>query len=169
MRNLEECRQLPALADTVWAERTLVERLLYKLVTAKLILAADLRRYVPQALEEVEDIVGQLWAAEDRRVIALGAVATEWRVRPDELTLGHLAEEAPEPWSSMFADHHQAFAEMTSEIEQTAADNRRLANTALASIQTSLGNLTGVQPSTYTAQGAAASGPVRPTTIDQAM
>jgi hypothetical protein len=131
-------RTLPVLADAIWTERRQVEHLLYKLSTARLVLAADQRRHVPRALEEVEHAMELLSSAEVRRDQALAEVATAWNTPEAELTLERLAGDAPEPWASMFGEHTTALRELTEDIERVAADNRRLASSALVGVRTAL-------------------------------
>lgn len=169
MRTIEECRHLPSLAETLWTERHLVEHLLYKLVSAKLVLAADDRRFVSQALDEVDRVVELLSEAEHARTTAVEAVASDWGVTPGEVTLGELAAESPEPWGSMFDEHRIAFDRMTAEIERTADENRRLASVALRDIRESLGALSGPQTQTYTAQGQPGGYETVPTRVDRVL
>lgn len=162
--------RLEALADTLWAERHLVEFLLYKLTVAKLILAADERRFVSVALSEVERIIGNLREAEADRNRAVADVARDWDRPAAEITLGVLAEEAPEPMRSVFDDHHRGFNELSVEIEETAAENRRLASGALNSIQAAIEALTGpATTATYDAAGRTRGGTVAPTQWDQVL
>lgn len=162
--------RLEALADTLWAERHVVEFLLYKLTVAKLLLAADERRFVTAALSEVEQVVGRLRDAEERRQAALSAVAAEWRRPPANVTLSVLAEETSEPMRGVFEDHRRGFQELSVEIEETAAENRRLASGSLNSIQQALGALTGGdQTPTYTAKGRTQSPTVGPTQWDRSL
>ena len=165
MKRPAAVRDLEALADTLWAERRVVEYLLFKLITAKLILAADERRFVASALEEVDRIVQTLRATEVQRAAALDAVARNWGVAGDALTLRELAERAREPMASVFRDHQVAFAELASEIEETARGNRRLASASLAHVRETIDALAGSAASqTYTAIGChqdAARTPVR--------
>jgi hypothetical protein len=161
---------LQALTDTLWSERQVVELLLYKLVCAKLLLAADERRFVAMALDEVERVVAALRETEVRRSMAVAQVAAGWGVPVDDLTLGRLAREAPEPWREIFRDHHEAFGALAREIDEAAEENRRLASAGLGRIHETMDMLTG-QPAqgTYDAQGrahATATGPVR---IDAAL
>lgn len=161
---------LEALADTLWAERHVVHYLLFKLVTARLVLAADERRFVGLALDEVERMMDSLREAELRREMALEEVATAWGADPAELTLSSLAERSPEPLRSVFADHRDAFLGLAQEIEETAADNRRLASTALDHVQQSLDSLTGPERGqTYTAQGRPARPTTAPTRLDRVL
>lgn len=160
--------RLEALADTLWAERHLVEFLLYKLTVAKLLLVADERRFVSAALSEVEQVVGRLREAEQRRTDALSAVAVEWRRPPAEVTLAVLAEETEEPMRGVFADHRKGFFELSAEIEETAAENRRLASGSLNAIQQALEALTGAPAGpTYTASGRTEAPQAGPSQWDQ--
>lgn len=162
--------RLEALADTLWAERHVVEFLLYKLTVAKLLLVADERRFVSAALSEVEQVVGRLREAEERRQAALTAVANEWRRPANEVTLSVLADETSEPMRGVFEDHRKGFLELSVEIEETAAENRRLASGSLNSIQQALGALTGgPQTPTYTATGRTQSPDVGPTQWDRSL
>lgn len=162
--------RLEALADTLWAERHVVEFLLYKLTVAKLLLVADERRFVSAALSEVEQVVARLRDAEDRRQAALAAVAAEWRRPAADVTLSVLAEETAEPMRGVFDDHRKGFLELSLEIEETAAENRRLATGSLNSIQEALDALTGTAAGpTYTASGRAQSPHVGPSQWDQTL
>lgn len=143
MRTAEECRHLSTLADTLWVERHLVEHLRYKLVSARLLLAADERRFVPRAVTEVDQVMARLWAAEAERDRAVTRVARDWRVPEAELTLLRLTLESPPPWDTVFDDHRETFQRLADEIEATARENRRLASGALQAVRTSLSTLTG--------------------------
>jgi hypothetical protein len=146
--------RLEALADTLWAERHVVELLLYKLVAARLLLAADERRFVHLALGEVERVLAALRTAEEHRVAATEALAAVLGLPADAVTLPELAVSAPEPLRSVFADHQKGFAVLTAEIEETAATNRRLASIGLSSLEEALERISGAyQAATYTAQG----------------
>jgi hypothetical protein len=161
---------LQALADTLWAERHVVEHLLYRLTCAKLLLAADERRFVALALDEVERTVGALRRAELERSMAVSVVARAWRVADGELTLRVLASTAPEPWRDVFADHEQAFASLAGEIEAATEANRSLAASGLNRIHETMDLLTGTeQPGTYDAQGRARSAAAGPVRVDAAL
>jgi hypothetical protein len=161
---------LQSLADTLWSERHVVELLLYKLVSAKLLLAADERRFVAMALDEVERVVEALREAEVRRSVAVAGVAARWRVPVDDLTLARLASEAADPWREVFRDHQQAFAELAREIDQAADENRRLATAGLGRIHETMDLLTGASAqATYDASGRARTGPIAPVRVDAAL
>ena len=145
---------LTELLEKLWAERHLLEFLLFKLTSAKLILAADERYLVAPALNEVERAVELIRAAELSRSLAVARVAEEWGVSPLQLSLTYLAEHGPEATAEIFAEHRRAFLELTAEIEETAAANRRMATSALQTIRDSLsdtlGGLTGTDTTAET-------------------
>lgn len=169
VRPLEDCTLLPALSDALWRERASLEHLLYRLVSARLLLAADERRHVPQALAEVEAASDAIWAAERDRQAAVRMVANDWGVAPDELTLEVLAVQSPEPWDALLAEHHQAFGALAAEIDATARDNTRLASAGLNAIRDSLGELTAPRLATYGATGRMDHGTAGATSVDRIM
>ena len=123
---------LEVLNEVMWRERRVTEAVRFKLVEAKLILMADEPRFVPQALAELEAVVRRLRTVEHERDAALREFAAEVQMDVDRITLRALSEEAPEPWSTIFDDHRQAFLEMTAEIEDITKVNRRLATLAFS-------------------------------------
>lgn len=165
MSTLDDGRDLQALADTLWAERHVVEYLLFKLVTAKLVLGADERRFISLALDEVDRVVTALREAERRRTAVLARVAATWGAPVADLSLGELATRCSEPLRTVFLDHQDGFRKLATQIEEAAAANRKLASAALTHVQETLGALTGpVAATTYTAAGrtdVAAPGPRR--------
>ena len=136
-------RALEDLAETLWAERRVADFLLYKLVVAKLVLAADERRCVTQALDEVERAVALLQATEVKRASVVAALACTWDAAPEDCTLATLARRAPAPLGSVLRDHQQALADLADQIQATAAASRELVASALASAQDTLDALTG--------------------------
>jgi hypothetical protein len=147
---------LEELSRRLWDERQIVTYLLFKLTVTKLLLAADDRRFVPDALAEVERTVELLREGEERRERALRDVAGLWRVAPDSLTIDVLSSEAPPPYDDMFREHRQAFAELAEEIEAVARANRGLAAAEFAHLNDTMEALTGVgrpEPATYDASG----------------
>lgn len=134
----------------------MVTHLLFKLTVTRLLLAADERRFVPQALEEVELAVEALREGEYRRDEALRALASLWSYDPVALTLGELARRSPPPFDHTFAEHAVAFRTLAGEIDQVARENRVLANGDLQVVAGQLDQLSGPQvpvASTYDAFG----------------
>lgn len=145
---------LESLADVLWVERHMVEYLLFKLTAAKLFLAADERRFIALALDEVERVVTRLRGAEEDRERVLDAVGEVLGVPAETLTLDELVTRAGEPLRSVFREHHEAFTRLAAEIEDTTTTNRRLASESLGHVRSALDTLTGPpDATTYSADG----------------
>lgn len=160
---MSETRLLERLAQKLWDERHIVTVLLYRLTVTRLLLAADERRFLPDAVREVDDAVAMLRAGEDARDDVLRDLAAAWQVDPAELTLDRLSRQAPPPYDHTFGEHLTAFRTLTAEIEGATRENRTLARTDLGSVQEQLDLLTGTPagPTTYDARGRVdAGGPV---------
>lgn len=152
----DDRRALQELARRLGDERQIVTFLLYKLTVTNLMLAADERRFVPDALREVEEAVDLLRQGELQRDEALRSLAAIWATDPTQLTLAELAQRSPPPYGHVFADHLAGFRELAGEIERTAGSNRGLARSTLSMVTGQLDQLTGAStstPATYDAQG----------------
>jgi hypothetical protein len=146
---------LDRLAQRLWDERHVVTVLLYKLTVTRLLLAADERRFVTEALREVDEAVDLLRLGEQARDTALRDLAGAWRMDPADLSLDELARIAPEPYGHTFREHLAAFRTLASEIEGAARENRTLARSDLSVVTEQLDALTGTAttPTTYDAHG----------------
>lgn len=146
---------LDRLAQRLWDERHVVTVLLYKLTVTRLLLAADERRFVADALREVEEAVEMLRLGEQARDTALRDLAGAWRMDPNDLSLGELARRAPEPYRHTFGEHLTAFRTLAAEIEGAARENRALARSDLSAVTEQLDQLTGAAQTsqTYDAYG----------------
>jgi hypothetical protein len=132
-----------ALVDTITAERHVVDYLLFKLITLKLLFVADERRFIERAANETERVIDSLRQAEQRRDAAVALVASEWDTPADELTLSRLAREAPEPTAKLFRDLQRSLISLADEIDGVLDDNRRLAEGGLGDVQTLLDAVAG--------------------------
>ncbi len=130
---------LVRLADMLWFERRLLEFLLFKLVSANLVLTASDRRLVGPAVAEVERVVSEVRRAETDRAAVIESLAMDSGVAPDALSLGYIAGTAPEELRADFEDHHEGFMALVSEIESLTRENRRLATVSLEDIRSSFG------------------------------
>lgn len=130
--------ELAVLADVIWAQRTALEQLAFRLTALRLVLGADLRRYVGRCLEEVDATADRLEQVETRRAVAHEAVCRSWGRSPGSVQLADLAQHAPEPWATVFADHHDHLRALVSEVERTADENARLCNGALEELRDEL-------------------------------
>lgn len=161
---------LKSVQDRLWTERHLLDFLLFKLTAAKLILAADDRRFMSPALAEVEHVIEKLRLAEIERSISVSKLAEEWGVSADALTLAELAERAEEPYGTIFTDHRTALLKVGAEIEEVALENRRLASSSLTDIQENIDLLMGKPAeATYNDKGRRRLGPTSPRRLDAAL
>jgi hypothetical protein len=127
--------KLSELLERLWTERGLLERLLFELVSAKLILEADAGRFVPPAAADIELARERIGGAELMRAVAVAEIAEHWGLPAQRLSLRFLARHAPEPADRLFEDHHRAFLELAEEIQVAAREGRRLATAALATVR----------------------------------
>ncbi len=158
--------ELTIVADTIAAERQILEHLLFRLVEARLVLSADETRFIAQATREVEDVVSALRASERKRSVSVDQLAIRLGVPSDEVTLGFLVANSPEPYSTIFRRHREAISELAVEIEQLTLENRRLATVAARNVSDTLDAIIGAAPvTTYTAVGGTSDRPavLRPT------
>ena len=147
---------LEELGRRLWDEREVVTHLLYRLTVTRLLLAADERRFIADALDEVEHAVALLRQGELKRDSALRSLAEQWQVDPDELSLTELARRSPPPFDHTFSEHRDAFQQLAAEIEEVARDNRALANSELDEVRGTIDLLTGqdrATTATYDAHG----------------
>lgn len=152
------------LADALWYERRLLEHLLFKLVTADLVLIADDRRFVGPAIAEVDAVMAAIRCAEGQRSSVVGAVAREWDVPPNVVGLDLLIDRAPESLRPTFEDHRAVFTDLFGEIRILTGENRRLATVALDGIQSALGFAGG---EIHDAAGTATQTPDHPVGVDR--
>lgn len=153
---MNEKRALEELSQKVWEERRIVTYLLFKLTVAKLLLASDERRFVADALSEVDKTVELLRSWESTRDEALRDLAAVWRVDPAQLSLPELARRSPPPFDYTFSEHLRAFQQLAFEIDEVLEHNRALAGTSYDEVTRSIEMMTGpatTGTTTYDAYG----------------
>ena len=155
---------LVQLADTLWYERRLLEFLLFKLVSANLVLTSGDHRFVTPAVAEVERVMDAVRTAEMDRHRVLEAAARAIGVPVDNLTLSYLASSGPAALRDDFDDHRTGFMELVNEIESLTRENRRLAAVNLDDLRETLGLSANL---TYNAAGRRGSEPPRSGSIDR--
>lgn len=134
---------LESLATRLWDERRLLMLLLYRLTVARLLLSADERRFVPDALREVDRTVELLRDEELRRDEAVRGLAAQWQLPPESVTLPEIVRRSPPPYDHTFGEHLQAFQHLAEEIETISHQNRVLAHAAMQDLSETIGHLTG--------------------------
>jgi hypothetical protein len=146
------------LARLLSRERLLLELLLFKLVSLRHLVAAGEVRFLNWGSDELERAIDKLRKAELARALAVSELASVTGRSEDDCTLTRLAETAPEPWRSIFADHRQGFGRLTAEITDSLAATRRLAATGSSAVTAMLDRLAGPAPEPQFA-GASTYGP----------
>lgn len=152
------------LADTLWYERRLLEYLLFKLVSANLVLTVDDRRFVGPAIAEVDAVMNEIRRAEEQRITVVAEVARECDVPPSAIGLAFLVDNSPDSLRATFEDHQTTFMNLVNEIEVLTRENRRLATVALDGIQGTLGFAGG---DIYDSAGKATRTPDHPLRVDR--
>lgn len=108
---------LEKLAEVLGYERLLIEYLLFKLVSASLVLEANERHFVEPATAEVGTVVAEIRKAEQRRSDAFASIAREWNIPVQQIDLKFLVEHAPNRARGTFSDLQSAFRELAAEID----------------------------------------------------
>jgi hypothetical protein len=137
------------VSTVLWRERQLLELLVFKLEEEQLLLTAGKVRWVNHASREVEIVLEQL------RAVKVEAAAQELGLETYP-GLRSLSQAAPEPWSSIFSRHRQAFLELTGEVRDLSERNRHLLAKGRDAAREALNWLTGKgspPPQAYTASG----------------
>jgi hypothetical protein len=142
------------LAGLLNRERMLLELLLFKLVSLRQLLLSGEVRFLPWAAEEVDRATAKVREAELRRSLAVEDLSVTLRqgaaaavvTTPSPVTLRTLAESAPEPWRTIFAEHRRAFLELAADLEDAISATRRLAVSGGAAVTATLDRLTGATP-----------------------
>lgn len=140
----------------LWQQRQLVDRLLYRMVVARLLLSSGQDRFVEDALTEIDGVVADLLDADRARAAAVDQVAGQLQVRPAELTLPRLIDHATGAVREALLDHQQALTRAVGEIERVSEDNRQLVSSGLQSVRRQLATAVGEPtdgPALYDASG----------------
>lgn len=108
------------LADVLDRERRLLEMVLFKLVEARHLLAADEARFLPWASAELERAVERVREATLLRAVVARQVASATGLG-DAAGLRTLASHADQPWSAILAEQADALAGLLREIRHESA------------------------------------------------
>lgn len=125
------------LSLILWRERELLEILLFKLETERLVLAAGQERWLMRSAKEVEATLQAIRESELLRAVAADDAARAVGLAPNP-SLKALAEAADEPWRTMFTEHREAFIRITQEITSLAEVNRDLLTAGYRAAQETL-------------------------------
>jgi len=155
------------LSLTLWRERALLETLQYRLEVEQMVMANGQTRWLIQAAHDVEQVLETIRETEILRAVAADEAAADLGLEPNP-SLSSLIGVAPEPWSSILADHRDAFAASSAEIMRLAETNRSLISAGLRAAHETLLGLTG-GAQTYSPAGTAVADHARSVRLDRSL
>lgn len=132
------------LIKVLSVERNLLEYVLYRLISAKLVLATNDQRYVMQSLVECEDAVDRLRSVAFRREELMREMASTSDTPLPRLTLSFLADQAPTAERFMLIELQADYVRLAHQIDQISSENRRLADLSLGPTTELLRQLSGM-------------------------
>jgi hypothetical protein len=154
-------------SSILWRQRQLLELLLYKLEVEHSLLSGGRARWLARATNEVGVVLEELQTTELSRAIAMDEVAELLELQPGS-TLRVIAEAAPAPWGSIFAEHRVAFLALTDEIAVMADLNRDLASDGHRAITDALVSVQFERPDPL-GTGHGTGGRPRPVLVDEVL
>lgn len=155
------------LSLVLWRERELLETLHYKLEVEQLVLASGRSRWLMNAARDVDAVLTTIRETEMLRAVAADEAADAIGMTSNP-SLAALAEAVEEPWSSIFAEHRQAFVSATTDISALADSNRDLISAGYRSARETLLAL-GETTDGYAADGSATAEPLRHRLVDRSL
>ena len=133
------------LAAVLDRETMLLEVLVFRLQTLRQNLAGGDGRFLGWAAEEVEEAAARLREMELRRAITVAELAGEAGKPETEFTLAVLAEQAPEPYRTVFAAQRVTMTQLVAEVADGLDSTRRLARAGLGEVSEALRRVVGVE------------------------
>jgi hypothetical protein len=119
------------VSDILWRERELLDLLLFKLDSQRLLLRAGSSRWLARSTHEVDIVLEQLQLVEITRAIDVDDLAAQLGLRPGA-TLSDLAAVAPTLWAELLHAHRAAFRILIEEVTNLAEANQRALREACA-------------------------------------
>lgn len=144
------------LSNELWRERGILENLLYKFTTQRLLVTNGESRWLGRCTSEIEALKNQLSTAQLTVDMISSAVGAGWGLFSESSpTLRELVDAAPQdgPWAGILQDHHAAILKLADEIRTVSDENSRFLRAANISVQEA-GQGAG-SAVTYTATGTA--------------
>ncbi|MDQ2650260.1 MAG: flagellar export chaperone FlgN [Actinomycetota bacterium] len=155
-------------SSILWRQRQLLELLLYKLEVEQSLLRGGRARWLARATNEVGIVLDELRATELSRAIAMDEVAELLGLIPGS-TLREIADAAPAPWASIFAEHRVAFLALTDEIGVMADVNRDLASDGHRAITEALVSVQFERPDAFAGMRGSGGGRPGPVLVDEVL
>ena len=128
------------VSDILWRERELLDLLLFKLDSERLLLRAGSVQWLARSTHEVDLVLEQLRLVELTRALEVDDLAAQLGLQPGA-TLSDLAAVAPTPWADLFQAHRAAFRTLIEEVTDLAETNRRALREACVTSERRLATL----------------------------
>ena len=112
------------VSDILWRERELLDLLLFKLDSERLLLRSGSVHWLGRSTHEVDLVLEQLRLVEITRALEVDDLAAQLGMQPGA-TLSDLAAAAPTPWAELFQAHRAAFRTLIEEVTDLAEANQR--------------------------------------------
>jgi hypothetical protein len=116
------------LAAVLGRERVQLEFLLFKVLALQHLLRSGETRFLRWSFEEISRASERVHDTELWRARRVSELAFAAGVAADQMTLSTLAETAPEPWRTIFADHDRGFRQLGIEVDDAFALTGKLAD-----------------------------------------
>jgi hypothetical protein len=160
-----QTKEITELSSVLWREREVMQLVLFKLTTERLVVAAAETRWLAAANRELEGVLEQLRHIEVLRAVESDALAEQLGL-PSDATLSVLAHSVDEPWSVILAEHRDALLQLAAEIADAVDLNRQLLEAGDRSIRETLISITS-SAGTYDANGVADTARARLSRLDE--
>jgi hypothetical protein len=105
------------LAALLGRERVQLEFVLFKVLALQNLLRSGEDRFLRWSIEEISRASERVRDTEAARARCVSDMAAEAGVPVSEMSLSRLAETAPEPWRTIFADHNEGFRQLGIEVD----------------------------------------------------
>lgn len=128
---------LQAFSEVLFQERQVLELLLFKLETERMLLDGGQERWLPMASREVDTVLDELNKVELARSVVLAQVAPELGLGPDA-TLASVVGVVPSPWDSVFGDHQRELKTLMGDVLAAAESSSHLLRQGYDSIRMAL-------------------------------
>ncbi|MGH9103897.1 MAG: flagellar export chaperone FlgN [Acidimicrobiales bacterium] len=116
---------LVELSKVLSTERQALECLLFKLEEVQLIASAGRHEWLASATEELRSSLVEVHRQEELRQAAVAAAAASLGLAAG-ITLGELADAAPEPWDEVLRAHRGPLIEVMERIQRISLEGRQV-------------------------------------------
>ena len=128
---------MQALSDVLFQERRVLELLLFKLDTERLLLDTGRERWLALAAREVDTVLDELNKVELARSVLMAQAAPELGL-DTSATLATLVASVPAPWGTLFAQHQQELQGLMREVLAASESSRHALREGYDSIRMAL-------------------------------